>query len=520
MSLEGQRLGEKYRIIRLVGEGGMGSVYEAEHLLLGTRVAIKVLHTELARRPGLTDRFLQEARVAAQIRSPHVVQVHDMDRTADGTAFLVMELLAGSPLSRVLEREQKLPEDRAILYSLQILEALVAAHGLGVIHRDLKPENVFVTLSAGKPLLKLIDFGIAKLKTTSGKNLTAAGAIMGTAEYMAPEQAFSASEVDVRADLYSVGVILYEMLAGRRPVTGNDPRVLALQVDRGEVTPLIHAAPGVRPELAGLVHKAMAPRPELRFANAAEMRIALETVGKKVGVIGGTTAPIAEVPFATGKLPEQSRVEAPRKTGTQMEAPLASAFIGGAPAPMPPIDPNAGRSTMMAPLVPPAAGSGPAPYVAPASRMPAPNPAPTAPAPRRVWPWIVVPLAIGAGVGATLVLTDVDPFGDDPPPAPLVTATPSAAKSVVVLPTAATTVAPLGPATPPTPPTAPTGPRPTPAEPAVTITPIPTPPALSGYVLPSALPTAFPSDFPLPFPIPTTPQTQSPPAPIPTPTPR
>src|SRR5215469_9540292 len=258
----------------------MGSVYEAQHAVLGTRVAIKVLHPELNRRTGLVERFLQEARVSAQIRSPHVVQVTDVDRTPEGHAYIVMELLEGEVLSTVLDRQRKLPVPVACEYTVQILQALEAAHALGVIHRDLKPENVFVTFVGGRPALKLIDFGIAKARRTDPqqRNLTVAGVVMGTAEYMAPEQARSADKVDARADLYAVGVMLYEMVAATRPVSGEDARVIALKVERGEVVPLVKAAPEVPRELAGLVHRAMAARPELRFATATEMRLALERV--------------------------------------------------------------------------------------------------------------------------------------------------------------------------------------------------------------------------------------------------
>ncbi len=268
----------KYRLVRVLGDGGMGSVYEAHHVALGTRVAIKVLHPELARRTGLVERFLQEARVAAQIRSPHVVQVTDVDRTSDGYAYIVMELLEGEPLSSVLERQRRLAVPIACAYTLQILQALEAAHALGVIHRDLKPENVFVTFVGGRPTLKLIDFGIAKARPVDQqqKKLTVAGVVMGTAEYMAPEQARSADKVDARADIYAVGVMLYEMIAGARPVQGDDARVIALKVERGEVIPLLRVAAGTPPEIAGLVHRAMAARPELRFRTATEMRLAIE----------------------------------------------------------------------------------------------------------------------------------------------------------------------------------------------------------------------------------------------------
>ncbi len=318
----GQVISGKYRLVRLLGDGGMGSVYEAHHEKLGTRVAIKFLHTELARHAGLVERFLQEARVAAQIRSPYVVHVTDIDQTPEGAAYIVMDLLEGEPLSAVLERDRKVPVPVACEYTRQILEALEAAHALGVVHRDLKPENVFVTFVSGKPMLKLIDFGIAKLRQVGGgvggaaqKNLTVAGVLMGTAEYMAPEQAFSADKVDARSDIYSVGVMLYEMIAGVRPVGGEDARVIAMKVERGEVRPLVHAEPGVPREIAGLAHRAMAARPELRFASAAEMRLALE------GALQGKRPPT--IPLAAAA--DLSMIEA--GTGTVMGAP-AHALLG------------------------------------------------------------------------------------------------------------------------------------------------------------------------------------------------
>ncbi len=321
----GQIISGKYKLLRLLGDGGMGAVYEAEHLGLGTRVAIKVLHADMAHRAGLNERFLQEARVSAQIRSPHVVSVTDVDRTPDGVAYLVMELLHGEPLSNVLRRESRLTPEIACKYTLQILEALEAAHALGVIHRDLKPDNVFVTFEGGRAVLKLIDFGIAKLKREQGdtgtaKNLTVAGMLMGTPEYMAPEQAYAADKVDVRADVYAVGAMLYEMLSGRTPVSGDDPRVVIGKVERGEVVPLVHLAPETPPELAGLAHRAMAPKPELRFASATEMRLAIEAfvAGKRPG-----TVKLAQAPAEVLALP-------PIGTGTVMGAP-ADAVLASAP---------------------------------------------------------------------------------------------------------------------------------------------------------------------------------------------
>lgn len=319
MIAPGSVLSSKYKLLRLLGEGGMGAVYEAEHLVLGTRVAVKILHPDLARREGLMDRFLQEAMVAARIRSENVVHVMDVERTPDGVAFMVMELLQGESLADTLGRVRRLEEPAACEYARQILSALEAAHALGVVHRDLKPENVFVTFVGERPVLKLIDFGIAKLKRTEAgaKNLTVAGVLMGTAEYMAPEQAYSADAVDARADVYAVGVMLYEMLAGTRPVSGDDGRLIALKIERGEITPLVRALPGVKPELAGLVHRAMAFRRELRFGSATEMRIALE---------GLKNARPGAVP--TERLAD---LAAKASTGTMMGAPLGAVLAAAGP---------------------------------------------------------------------------------------------------------------------------------------------------------------------------------------------
>ncbi len=319
MITPGSVLSSKYKLLRLLGEGGMGAVYEAEHLVLGTRVAVKILHPDLARREGLMDRFLQEAMVAARIRSENVVHVMDVERTPDGVAFMVMELLQGESLADTLGRVRRLEEPAACEYARQILSALEAAHSLGVVHRDLKPENVFVTFVGERPVLKLIDFGIAKLKRTEAgaKNLTVAGVLMGTAEYMAPEQAYSADAVDARADVYAVGVMLYEMLAGTRPVSGDDGRLIALKIERGEITPLVRALPGVKPELAGLVHRAMAFRRELRFGSATEMRIALE---------GLKNARPGAVP--TERLAD---LAAKASTGTMMGAPLGAVLAAAGP---------------------------------------------------------------------------------------------------------------------------------------------------------------------------------------------
>ena len=527
----GQVVSSKYKLLRLLGDGGMGSVYEAEHLRLGTHVAIKVLHSDLARRSGLIERFLQEARVSAQIRSPHVVHVTDVEATPDGIAYLVMELLQGEPLSAVEKRERTLSVATACEYTLQILQALEAAHSLGVIHRDLKPDNVFLTFEGGKPIIKLIDFGIAKLKRAEGatgpaKNLTVAGMLMGTPEYMAPEQAYSAADIDVRADLYSVGVMLYEMLSGQTPAQGEDPRVVVLKVERGEVTPLVHVAPNVPPEVAGLVHRAMAPRPEMRFASAAEMRIALEAV------LSGKRNPVAAAgaalgPAGTAKIPQQavamaaaahaaaspapSPIGSPIGTGTVMGAPaeavLSSAQRSGTgTVRAAPIDPNAlaAASAYQAQPHPPAH---PGPLVDSPTSPPYRG---AAHRPKKSGAGLIIALAIvalmlGAGAVVAYVMGTATPAPVVVEPLPTVTTLTTPTATVTV---PATVTTPGQTATPLTPPPQTAQPQPQPrpsgsaapkpsssAAPSATIAPFPP--------FPSAFPSGFPSAFPVPSGFPT-----------------
>jgi eukaryotic-like serine/threonine-protein kinase len=315
----------KYRLVRMLGDGGMGSVYEAEHTMLGTSVALKLIHEDLLARTGLMDRFVQEARVVAQIRSQHVVRVLDVDKiAANGQAYIVMELLQGESLGALLNREHQLQQTQAVDVVLQILEGLEAAH---VVHRDLKPDNIFITPDSRLGLhATVIDFGIAKLRTVgqASSNMTMAGSVMGTAEYMAPEQAFSADQADPRSDIYALGILFYEALSGKRPVSGDDPRVIAAKVAHGDAVPLLSVAPHVSPQVAALVHRAMAPKPEARFQSAREMRDALAALRDRMTA----AAPIA--------MPAQAGTAS--MTSNELQAPSMRASVRppgppGSPAP-------------------------------------------------------------------------------------------------------------------------------------------------------------------------------------------
>jgi eukaryotic-like serine/threonine-protein kinase len=288
--LPGQIVSGKYRVIRLIGDGGMGSVYEAHHEVLGARVALKLLHPELASMGAMTKRFLQEARASARIKSQHVVRVSDADQTPEGMAFIVLEFVEGQTLGELyqeLAREgKKLPFADALDFAMQMFEGAEAAHEAGIIHRDLKPDNVMVTKdSKGRTLLKLLDFGIAKvdephemggMAVAGGPLLTRPGSLLGTPEYMAPEQVYSAATADARSDVFSLGVILFEMLSGRRPVLSDDPQQIAVAYLTGAFTRLEEASPGVPGPLAVAVHRALMAQPRDRFASVAELRDAIE----------------------------------------------------------------------------------------------------------------------------------------------------------------------------------------------------------------------------------------------------
>jgi serine/threonine-protein kinase len=222
--LTGEVLAGTFRITQLLGSGGMGRVFEAEHVRLPRRFAVKVMHENLARMPEAVARFEREARAAALIASQHVVEVVDVVRTRDGLPCLVAELLEGEDLSSLGERMKKLPVGVAITVCRQICRGLSAAHAVGVVHRDLKPSNVFLVRRPDERIqIKLLDFGVAKIADERG--LTRTGVVVGTPAYMAPEQARGSANVDERADVYAVGAVLYRLLTGRPPFPDDDPHV-------------------------------------------------------------------------------------------------------------------------------------------------------------------------------------------------------------------------------------------------------------------------------------------------------
>ncbi|HMG24906.1 MAG TPA: protein kinase, partial [Kofleriaceae bacterium] len=294
--LIGSEIDGRYRVMELIGEGGMGKVYLAEHVEIGKRVALKVLHPSYSRMPDLVERFRREARAASKIGHPNIVDVTDSGTTADGSVYFVMEYLEGVELGSVIEREGALDVARALKMTGQICRALAAAHREGIIHRDLKPENIFlITRDGTADVVKVLDFGIAKTTEAEAareRRLTSPGMAMGTPEYMSPEQA-AGRPADARCDVYALGAIMYEMVTGIPPYTGaNFMEILTKKATIDPPPPIL-----VRGELAAqvseLVMAAMArspsDRPQTMEALEYELNKCLAGRGVAVAQILGMT---------------------------------------------------------------------------------------------------------------------------------------------------------------------------------------------------------------------------------------
>lgn len=275
----GDIVDQKYRIVRLLGEGGMGAVYEGENTRIHRRVAIKVLHSSVASSQDAVQRFEREAQAAGRIGSEHIVEVLDLGHLSDGDRYMVMEFLDGQSLSERIEARGRMSAQAIAPIVVQLLEGLRAAHDAGIIHRDLKPDNVFLlaSRSSQKDFVKILDFGISKFNTLGGEfSMTRTGAVMGTPYYMSPEQAKGNRDVDLRADLYAVGVILYEALAGEVPFSAETFNELLFKIVLESPAPLVDKVPDMDPAFAAIVDKAMARDPGQRFQTAEEMKLALE----------------------------------------------------------------------------------------------------------------------------------------------------------------------------------------------------------------------------------------------------
>ncbi|MDQ3367121.1 MAG: serine/threonine protein kinase, partial [Myxococcota bacterium] len=276
--LLGKLLGERFLVLELLGQGGSGTIYRAEHVTLRRKVAIKVLHTELSRDDLAVERFRREATTVAEIDNEHIVEIHDFGRTPDGRLYLAMELLEGETLDHVLAREHQLSVERTADILIQVGEALMEAHAIGYVHRDLRPRNVYLAVRRGKAnFVKLLDFGLAKLvETDASAASTSLGMTFGDPRYMSPEQA-RGDRIDRRADVYQLGCVAYEMLTGAPPFSGSRVfDILSKQVTESPV-PLPTRRPGVPLWMEAAVARMLAKDPENRFATTTRMVEALRT---------------------------------------------------------------------------------------------------------------------------------------------------------------------------------------------------------------------------------------------------
>jgi serine/threonine-protein kinase len=322
----GQVVAGKYRIERLLGQGGMGAVFAAHHELLGQDVALKLMLKEHASTPQAVTRFLNEARAAARIEGEHVARVLDVGQLEGGALYIALELLEGSDLAAVLEQRGRLPPFEAVDWILQALEAIAQAHALGVVHRDLKPANLFLASKRdGGRVIKVLDFGISKqspLTTGSAGVVTTTASVMGSPAYMAPEQLRDARAVDARADIWAIGVVLYELLAGRPPFAGETMAQLFVAVLEQTPPPLRTCVPDVAPELEAVVMRCLAQQADERFENVADLAEALAPFAAN-----GTHPSVASV---RAHIARGQAEAAPRDPSPQLPGPAATS------APRPP----------------------------------------------------------------------------------------------------------------------------------------------------------------------------------------
>jgi eukaryotic-like serine/threonine-protein kinase len=330
--LIGQILGDRYHILRAIGRGGMGQVYLAEHVKMGRRCAVKVMHRSMSQDTTAVSRFGREAANASRIAHPNVATIFDFGETNDRLIYLAMEYVEGASLSALLEGGRQLEVPRALRFAIEIAAALDAAHREGVVHRDLKPDNILIGRRGGDEFVKVVDFGIAKAMDAASSGLTQTGFVVGTPRYMSPEQLI-AEDVDGRTDIYAVGLVLYEMLVGRSPATDEDG-TLRLTARLTEPPPSARAAnPAVPPELDDVIVKALARVPSDRFQTANDLRAALVACSAPVRAAAtspGTHArptPAAPAPSAAPPKPPPAAAipAAPASAAPARAAPAAAA---------------------------------------------------------------------------------------------------------------------------------------------------------------------------------------------------
>jgi serine/threonine protein kinase len=365
----GAILAGKYRVERIIGQGGMGLVVEARHIALDERIALKFLLPEYAHHPEAAPRFMREARIAAKIKSEHVVRVSDVGTLDNGSPYMMMEFLDGDDLAKTLEKLGVFSIDDAIDYILQGCEAIAEAHQHGIVHRDLKPANLFLSKRPdGTPIVKVLDFGISKISGGGVDNLTKTTAAMGSALYMSPEQMQQTRAVDHRTDIYALGIALYELLAGKQPYYADTLPQLCAEILTGTPTPIRTIRPEITDDLAQVIEKAYARDKGQRHQSIADLVIALapyaptrsQQMIDRVARMAGLPIPVAGTAGqrTSGPPRPSSSPSFPQQGGTQM---MQQQY---APAP------HAGRASQ--PSSPPQYAPAPAPHAGRASQPSSP----------------------------------------------------------------------------------------------------------------------------------------------------
>jgi serine/threonine-protein kinase len=380
LSLVGKALDGQYQIEALLGKGGMGAVYRARHVLLGDRVAIKVLPPEMRSNTEWLRRFQREGQAARRFRHPNAVTVYDLRTSGDGTIYLVMEYVEGNTLDVELKKRGKFTPAEAVAVLRPIMGVLNAAHSMGVVHRDLKPENIMIgkATTGGEPVVKLLDLGIAKLREVAGAektgstNLTVAGQMLGTPYYMSPEQwgelpRDGNSEIDGRADIYSLGCVLYEIVAARRPFNGMTLAELRRQHVSVTPEPLNQVAPDVPESFSRVVARAIAKDRQDRQSTAGELEQELTSALSAEGISASPSLAAlpseSSGPVSSGVITSPQQTAATMVTGlNQGDAPVPSQ-AGTMPTviaqPKPPASPTIASGIAMQPAVSPSAAQAP-----------------------------------------------------------------------------------------------------------------------------------------------------------------
>lgn len=314
----GDVVAAKLRVVRLLGAGGMGAVYEVEHVFTKHRRALKMLHAEMAQTPSVVTRFLREASAAGRIGNAHVVETFDAGQLDTGEPYLVMEMLDGRALADVLEERGRLEIADTVQLMVQACEGVGAAHAAGIIHRDLKPDNLFLT-GPKQDFVKILDFGISKFdpQVTGDHGVTREGTALGTPYYMPPEQVRGDRNIDAQADVYALGVVIYECLTGAKPFDAETFAELCILIHEGRFKPLRELRPDASPQLEDVVHTAMSSDRTLRYASMPELKGALIAARDGSSVSGGTVVMDSDAPPSSAVGVASVRRQARAPSGVQ-----------------------------------------------------------------------------------------------------------------------------------------------------------------------------------------------------------